>query len=174
MSEFTRIDAITELTEHLNHWKRLLKEHICEQEEGEKTIKSLEIAIESLKIDETYQLEYEKGTEMLRQTNYGAWVLDDGRPNVNEIAVEYIRECAEMVGLKTIYGKTAYDMTFMAEIMRRMREGYVNPEIEGEISGDAVQDIFRQMHKEYEVVEKPKHDISKVNKFFLDREELKE
>lgn len=60
MSDLTRAEAIAELTEHLNHWKRLLKEGICGKEQGERTIKSLELAIDSLKTDEAYNLMYEK------------------------------------------------------------------------------------------------------------------
>ena len=59
MSDLTRAEAIAELTEHLNHWQRLLEEGICGKEQGERTIKSLEFAINSLKTDETYQIEYE-------------------------------------------------------------------------------------------------------------------
>lgn len=33
----------------------------------------------------------------------------------------YIKECAELVGLEVIEGKTAFDITFMAEIMKRLR-----------------------------------------------------
>lgn len=60
MSDLTRAEMIEELTEHLNHWKRLLKEGICGKEQGERTIKSLEFAIDSLKVDEAYNLMYEK------------------------------------------------------------------------------------------------------------------
>lgn len=60
MSNLTRAEMIEELTEHLNHWKRLLKEGICGKEQGERTIKSLEFAIDSLKVDEAYNLMYEK------------------------------------------------------------------------------------------------------------------
>lgn len=60
MSDLTRAEAIAELTEHLNHWQRLMKEGICGKEYGERTIKSFELAIDSLKTDEAYQLEYEK------------------------------------------------------------------------------------------------------------------
>lgn len=60
MSDLTRAEAIKELTEHLNHWERLLKEGICGKEQGERTIKSLELAIDSLKVDEAYKLMYEK------------------------------------------------------------------------------------------------------------------
>ena len=55
-----REQAITTLTEHLNHWKRLLSEGICTKDEGEKTIKALTFAIESIKVDRAYDLAYEK------------------------------------------------------------------------------------------------------------------
>lgn len=44
-----REQAITTLTEHLDHWKRLLSEGICCEVEGEKTINALTFAIESIK-----------------------------------------------------------------------------------------------------------------------------
>lgn len=37
-------------------------------------------------------------------------------------ALLYIKECAELVGLEVIEGKTAFDVIFMAEIMKRLRE----------------------------------------------------
>lgn len=60
MSDITREEAIAELTEHLNHWQRLMKEGICGKEQGERTINSLEFAIESIKVDRAYDLAYEK------------------------------------------------------------------------------------------------------------------
>lgn len=48
-----REQAITTLTEHLDHWKRLLSEGVCTKDEGERTINALNFAIESIKaIDE--------------------------------------------------------------------------------------------------------------------------
>lgn len=44
-----REQAIATLTEHLNHWKRLLSEGICTKDEGERTINALTFAIESIK-----------------------------------------------------------------------------------------------------------------------------
>ena len=55
-----REQAIATLTEHLTHWKRLLSEGICTKDEGEKTIKALSFAIESIKVDRAYDLDYEK------------------------------------------------------------------------------------------------------------------
>ena len=59
---------------------------------------------------------------MLRMTNYGVCVDDDGDLNENEKAMLYIKECAELVGLEVIDGKTAFSITFMAEVMKRLRE----------------------------------------------------
>ena len=39
----------------------------------------------------------------------------------NYKALLYIKECAELVGLEVIEGKTAFDIIFMAEIMKRLR-----------------------------------------------------
>ena len=44
-----REQVIATLTEHLNHWKRLLSEGICCEVEGKQTIDALEFAIESIK-----------------------------------------------------------------------------------------------------------------------------
>ena len=57
----------------------------------------------------------------LRKTNYGAWVYDDGTLNENEKALLYIKESAESVGIEIIPDKTAFDIPFMAEVMRRLR-----------------------------------------------------
>ena len=59
----------------------------------------------------------------LRKTNYGAWVYDDGTLNENEKALLYIKESAESVGIEIIPDKTAFDIPFMAEVMRRLRNG---------------------------------------------------
>lgn len=63
---------------------------------------------------------------MLRRTNYGALVDDDGSMNENEKAMLYIKESAESVGINVEYGKTAFDIQFMEKIMRRLRETGVN------------------------------------------------
>ena len=44
----TRQENILTLNEHLEHWKRLLSEKICDQDEGEKTIDALQNAINVL------------------------------------------------------------------------------------------------------------------------------
>lgn len=44
----TRQENILTLNEHLEHWKRLLSENICDQNEGEKTIDALQNAIKAL------------------------------------------------------------------------------------------------------------------------------
>ena len=44
----TREENIATLNEHLDHWKRLLSEKICDQSEGEKTIDALQNAIKAL------------------------------------------------------------------------------------------------------------------------------
>ena len=59
---------------------------------------------------------------MLRQTNYGLCVDDDGKSNKNELAIDYIVESARSVGIEVIEGKTALDIQFMAEVMKRLRE----------------------------------------------------
>lgn len=44
----TKEENIATLNEHLEHWKRLLSEKICDQDEGEKTIDALQNAIKVL------------------------------------------------------------------------------------------------------------------------------
>lgn len=44
----TNEENIATLNEHLEHWKRLLSEKICDQSEGEKTIDALQNAIKAL------------------------------------------------------------------------------------------------------------------------------
>lgn len=44
----TKEENIATLNEHLEHWKRLLSEKICDQDEGEKTIDALQNAIKAL------------------------------------------------------------------------------------------------------------------------------
>ena len=44
----SREENISTLNEHLDHWKRLLSEKICDQSEGEKTIDALQNAIKAL------------------------------------------------------------------------------------------------------------------------------
>ena len=44
----SREENISTLNEHLDHWKRLLSEKICDQDEGEKTIDALQNAIKAL------------------------------------------------------------------------------------------------------------------------------
>lgn len=45
------IEAIIILQKHKKHWQRLLKENICDKQEGEQTIKALTIAIQSIRSD---------------------------------------------------------------------------------------------------------------------------
>lgn len=61
------------------------------------------------------------GNMPIRRTLYGT-LTRDKELNENEKAMLYIKECAEYVGLEVIEGKTAFSITFMAEIMKRLRE----------------------------------------------------
>lgn len=49
----TKEENISTLNEHLDHWKRLLSEKICDQSEGEKTIDALQNAIKALEQEST-------------------------------------------------------------------------------------------------------------------------
>ena len=49
----TKEENIATLNEHLDHWKRLLSEKICDQSEGEKTIDALQNAIKALEQEPT-------------------------------------------------------------------------------------------------------------------------
>ena len=43
----TNKEAVKVMQEHLDHWKRLLAEHICEKQEGEETIEAFDMAIKA-------------------------------------------------------------------------------------------------------------------------------
>ena len=45
----------------------------------------------------------------------------DKELSTNYKALLYIKECAELVGLEVIEGETAFDVIFIAEIMKRLR-----------------------------------------------------
>lgn len=45
----TREESIKEITNHLNHWKRLKEEKICSEADGENAINAFEMAINALK-----------------------------------------------------------------------------------------------------------------------------
>ena len=57
----------------------------------------------------------------MRKTIYGT-LTDNDELNENEKALLYIKESAESVGIEVTDG-TAFNVVFMAEIMRRLREG---------------------------------------------------
>ena len=44
-----RLEAIKELESHLDHWKRLYAERICEEKEGRDTIEALTMAIADMR-----------------------------------------------------------------------------------------------------------------------------
>ncbi len=59
-----RGETIITLTEHLDHWKRLLSEGVCTKDEGERTINALNFAIESIKsLDELFALTQTKANK---------------------------------------------------------------------------------------------------------------
>jgi len=47
----TRKKAIEVLQEHLEHWQRLLAEHICEKKDGKETIEALQAAIKAMQTE---------------------------------------------------------------------------------------------------------------------------
>ena len=67
----TKEENIATLNEHLEHWKRLLSEKICDQSEGEKTIDALQNAIKALEQEPCDDaISREKVSELL---NEGWW-----------------------------------------------------------------------------------------------------
>lgn len=67
----TKEENIATLNEHLEHWKRLLSEKICDQSEGEKTIDALQNAIKALEQEPCADcISREKVSELL---NEGWW-----------------------------------------------------------------------------------------------------
>ena len=83
-----REQVITTLTEHLDHWKRLLSEGVCTKEEGEKTINALTFAIESIKVDRAYDLAYEK-VDFIEIPDNATWgdVIEAVFPNIEKAGV---------------------------------------------------------------------------------------
>ena len=99
----TRQENILTLNEHLDHWKRLLSEKICDQSEGEKTIDALQNAIKALEqepcgdavsrravneiINDAYYLKIDDGAALQEsihqlpsvtpQPKMGRWVEED-------------------------------------------------------------------------------------------------
>ena len=63
---------------------------------------------------------------MLRKNIYGV-VTDEPFPTENEKDLLYIKECAESVGIEVIEGETAFSISFMAKVMRALRESEVKP-----------------------------------------------
>ena len=61
------MDAIKTLNEHLEHWKMLYAQKICEKKEGEETIKALECAIETIEQKQWLIDQYEHEVETLEQ-----------------------------------------------------------------------------------------------------------
>lgn len=71
-------EAIVKLTTHLIHWRQLLRDHICPQEEGTATINALELAIESLKQKSVL----DKIRAEIKKSSCGKWYVGrlDGKP----------------------------------------------------------------------------------------------
>lgn len=53
----TREEAIKEITNHLNHWKRLKEEKICSEVDGENAINAFNMAIKALGQETTTKIE---------------------------------------------------------------------------------------------------------------------
>ena len=115
----TRAEVIAELTEHLNHWQRLMKEGICGKEYGERTIKSLEFAIDSLKTDEAYQIEYENRDFI--EIPEGATNGDVIRSVFPKAYIEEDREDTECVFTNINHGIT-FDVDWWDEPYRKEQE----------------------------------------------------
>lgn len=58
---------------------------------------------------------------MTRTTLYGTLTHDE-ELNEDEKAMLYIKECAELVGLEVIEDETAFNINFIAKIMKRLRK----------------------------------------------------
>lgn len=74
----TRQENILTLNEHLDHWKRLLSEKICDQNEGEKTIDALQNAIKALEQDPCEDAVSRQAVlEVIRKCHCEEWVKAD-------------------------------------------------------------------------------------------------
>lgn len=78
----TKEEAIEELNAHLIHWKRLLREKICSQEDGKKTINALDMAIKALEQLETVRNTIKQHDEDRMPEDF--WYLDRIREEVEE------------------------------------------------------------------------------------------
>lgn len=65
----TKEENIATLNEHLDHWKRLLSENICDQDEGEKTIDALQNAIKALEQQSTDAVSRQAVIDTLTKTS---------------------------------------------------------------------------------------------------------
>ena len=63
----TNEEAIKILSQHSEHWKRLLAENICSKEEGLQTVEALDMAIKALKQNESAEEWYKLFVEKLEQ-----------------------------------------------------------------------------------------------------------
>ena len=63
----TREKAIKILSQHSEHWKRLLTENICSKEEGLQTVEALDMAIKALQQNESAEEWYKLFVEKLEQ-----------------------------------------------------------------------------------------------------------
>lgn len=97
-----REQEIATLTEHLDHWKRLLSEGICGKEYGERTIKSFELAINSLKTDSTIKEAYDKGYKDGQEaTAYHIELCKEENPTIPLSVIEDMREEVYQMTLPT-------------------------------------------------------------------------
>ena len=62
-------EAIEVIQRHLEHWERLYRDHICEERDGEETIRAFVVAIETLKYKLHEERSIKRSTDLIsRQT----------------------------------------------------------------------------------------------------------
>ena len=92
----TKEENISTLNEHLEHWKRLLSEKICDQSEGEKTIDALQNAIKALEQEPTDAVDRVTIKEYLYSLGMGIKVTATDcvkRQDVEDAIYDYSRSC---------------------------------------------------------------------------------
>lgn len=89
-------EAIEVLQEHLEHWQRLLAEHICEKKEGTETLEALEMAIKALKMEPCEDcISRQEVLSEIEKVCFGKYFvkfrIDNGSNGTRDYMIKYIK-----------------------------------------------------------------------------------
>ena len=104
----TKEENIATLNEHLDHWKRLLSEKICDQDEGEKTIDALHNAIKVLEQEPFEELDFVQPHKKV-SVNLEVRKMREATQEEREGVEMYIDSIADIVPSKWIAEDTCED-----------------------------------------------------------------